>query len=293
MKPNGRLGSLYMLGIKPFRYLGVYPALLRSIGREWQETRSVGQRPEAFLPPPRQLRTAPVHQHRGRRREEDELRQGARDQLVPPGLGGVRRVHVGREHRDQQEGEQPGGRGGRPARQQGQGRHDLGDAGHRDQQAGGRQVRRHHGDEFVAHADEVGSPGQQEHDRQSAAQRGGQPSEAVDPARSDDQRDAGGADESDERFHGAGIPSGSGWWVRTRRRVGWAGTASSACGWAGADALSGGMGRHRFVRVRVGGCGRAVGWDGPAPPRPRAGGRVRTRQGRGSLLPSADRRTVS
>ncbi|MFD0041045.1 DUF2867 domain-containing protein [Streptomyces anulatus] len=37
VKPNGRLGSLYMLGIKPFRYLGGYPALLRSIGREWQE----------------------------------------------------------------------------------------------------------------------------------------------------------------------------------------------------------------------------------------------------------------
>ncbi|MFE9484071.1 DUF2867 domain-containing protein [Streptomyces spororaveus] len=35
VKPNGRLGSLYMLGIKPFRHLGVYPALLRSIGREW------------------------------------------------------------------------------------------------------------------------------------------------------------------------------------------------------------------------------------------------------------------
>jgi hypothetical protein len=37
VKPNGRLGSLYMLAIKPFRYLGVYPALMRSIGREWQE----------------------------------------------------------------------------------------------------------------------------------------------------------------------------------------------------------------------------------------------------------------
>ncbi|WKD33983.1 DUF2867 domain-containing protein [Streptomyces xanthophaeus] len=37
VKPNGRLGALYMLGIKPFRYLGVYPALLRSIGREWQK----------------------------------------------------------------------------------------------------------------------------------------------------------------------------------------------------------------------------------------------------------------
>ncbi|MFD7259240.1 DUF2867 domain-containing protein [Streptomyces sp. NPDC059874] len=37
VKPNGRLGSLYMLGIKPFRYLGVYPALIRSIGRQWRE----------------------------------------------------------------------------------------------------------------------------------------------------------------------------------------------------------------------------------------------------------------
>lgn len=37
VKPNGRLGAFYMLGIKPFRYLGVYPALLRSIGREWRE----------------------------------------------------------------------------------------------------------------------------------------------------------------------------------------------------------------------------------------------------------------
>ncbi|MGW5849857.1 DUF2867 domain-containing protein [Streptomyces sp. NPDC055254] len=36
VKPNGRLGALYMLGIKPFRYLGVYPALIRGIGREWR-----------------------------------------------------------------------------------------------------------------------------------------------------------------------------------------------------------------------------------------------------------------
>jgi hypothetical protein len=35
VKPNGRLGALYMAGIKPFRYLGVYPALLRMIGRGW------------------------------------------------------------------------------------------------------------------------------------------------------------------------------------------------------------------------------------------------------------------
>ncbi|MFE9934592.1 DUF2867 domain-containing protein [Streptomyces sp. NPDC005533] len=38
VKPNGRFGALYMAAIKPFRYLGVYPALLRSIGREWQRT---------------------------------------------------------------------------------------------------------------------------------------------------------------------------------------------------------------------------------------------------------------
>ncbi|MGW4121847.1 DUF2867 domain-containing protein [Nocardia sp. NPDC004711] len=35
VKPNGLLGTLYMAGIKPFRYLGVYPALMRAIGREW------------------------------------------------------------------------------------------------------------------------------------------------------------------------------------------------------------------------------------------------------------------
>jgi hypothetical protein len=38
VKSNGRLGSLYMAGIKPFRYLGVYGALLRSIGRQWEGT---------------------------------------------------------------------------------------------------------------------------------------------------------------------------------------------------------------------------------------------------------------
>jgi hypothetical protein len=36
VKPNGLLGTLYMAAIKPFRYIGVYPALMRSIGREWQ-----------------------------------------------------------------------------------------------------------------------------------------------------------------------------------------------------------------------------------------------------------------
>ncbi|MFG2876878.1 DUF2867 domain-containing protein [Streptomyces sp. NPDC048337] len=36
VKPNGPLGAVYMAAIKPFRYLGVYPALIRGIGREWQ-----------------------------------------------------------------------------------------------------------------------------------------------------------------------------------------------------------------------------------------------------------------
>lgn len=36
VKPNGLFGKVYMAGIKPFRYTGVYPALLRNIGREWQ-----------------------------------------------------------------------------------------------------------------------------------------------------------------------------------------------------------------------------------------------------------------
>jgi Protein of unknown function (DUF2867) len=36
VKPNGRFGAAYMAAIKPFRYLLVYPALMRTIEREWQ-----------------------------------------------------------------------------------------------------------------------------------------------------------------------------------------------------------------------------------------------------------------
>ncbi|WP_137993169.1 DUF2867 domain-containing protein [Streptomyces vilmorinianum] len=35
VKPNGRLGAAYMALIKPFRYLFVYPALMRKVEREW------------------------------------------------------------------------------------------------------------------------------------------------------------------------------------------------------------------------------------------------------------------
>jgi Protein of unknown function (DUF2867) len=37
VKPNGLFGKAYMATIKPFRYLIVYPALMRMIGREWRE----------------------------------------------------------------------------------------------------------------------------------------------------------------------------------------------------------------------------------------------------------------
>ena len=36
VKPNGWLGTAYLAAIKPLRHLVVYPALLRSIGREWR-----------------------------------------------------------------------------------------------------------------------------------------------------------------------------------------------------------------------------------------------------------------
>jgi hypothetical protein len=38
VKPNGRLGSAYMAGIKPFRNLVVYPALMRQTERRWQRS---------------------------------------------------------------------------------------------------------------------------------------------------------------------------------------------------------------------------------------------------------------
>jgi Protein of unknown function (DUF2867) len=37
VKPNGWLGKAYMAAVKPFRYLLVYPMLLRSIERQWQQ----------------------------------------------------------------------------------------------------------------------------------------------------------------------------------------------------------------------------------------------------------------
>jgi hypothetical protein len=36
VKPNGRLGAVYLAAIRPLRHLGVYPALMRSIERHWR-----------------------------------------------------------------------------------------------------------------------------------------------------------------------------------------------------------------------------------------------------------------
>jgi hypothetical protein len=39
VKPNGRLGKLYLAAIRPFRYAFVYPSLTRTVGRRWQKAR--------------------------------------------------------------------------------------------------------------------------------------------------------------------------------------------------------------------------------------------------------------
>ena len=43
VKPRGRFGEAYMLAIKPFRYLIVYPALMRQIEREWNSRQGHGE----------------------------------------------------------------------------------------------------------------------------------------------------------------------------------------------------------------------------------------------------------
>ncbi|NGN92848.1 DUF2867 domain-containing protein [Nocardioides sp. KC13] len=43
VRPNGVLGEAYMAFIKPFRYLVVYPALLRTVGRRWETAQGVAR----------------------------------------------------------------------------------------------------------------------------------------------------------------------------------------------------------------------------------------------------------
>jgi hypothetical protein len=36
VKPNGRLGTIYMAAIAPFRHAIVYPQLMRDVEHEWR-----------------------------------------------------------------------------------------------------------------------------------------------------------------------------------------------------------------------------------------------------------------
>jgi hypothetical protein len=44
VKPNGVLGRVYMAAITPFRYLIVYPRMLKGIGRKWKAVKASGVR---------------------------------------------------------------------------------------------------------------------------------------------------------------------------------------------------------------------------------------------------------
>ena len=44
-KPNGYFGAGYMVAIRPFRHLVVYPALLRTVERTWREVAGAGGTP--------------------------------------------------------------------------------------------------------------------------------------------------------------------------------------------------------------------------------------------------------
>jgi hypothetical protein len=63
VKPNGRLGEAYLAAIKPFRYLLVYPAMLRTLERAWLSRPRAGgaaaPRRAATAPRPRPPRRRP------------------------------------------------------------------------------------------------------------------------------------------------------------------------------------------------------------------------------------------
>jgi hypothetical protein len=54
-KPNGWLGRAYMAAIKPFRYLVIYPALMRAIERAWQTNPSSSSPPGSPRAVPAQM----------------------------------------------------------------------------------------------------------------------------------------------------------------------------------------------------------------------------------------------
>jgi hypothetical protein len=52
VKPNGRLGNVYMAAIRPFRHFIVYPAMLRQGERLWQRRSGSGRAQESGPAPP-------------------------------------------------------------------------------------------------------------------------------------------------------------------------------------------------------------------------------------------------
>ena len=61
VKPRGALGVGYMALIKPFRYLVVYPALMRQLEREWQARGGGGAPPEMERTPSGTARRSPAY----------------------------------------------------------------------------------------------------------------------------------------------------------------------------------------------------------------------------------------
>ena len=47
VKPNGLLGTAYLAAIAPFRYLIVYPLMMRDIGRAWRERPGTPAQPKS------------------------------------------------------------------------------------------------------------------------------------------------------------------------------------------------------------------------------------------------------
>ena len=66
VRPNGRLGRLYMAGIKPFRYAVIYPALTRKWERAWRDRHSYTGVGEPVEPAPAGAREAGMVRWAGR-----------------------------------------------------------------------------------------------------------------------------------------------------------------------------------------------------------------------------------
>ena len=62
VKPNGLLGAAYMAVIRPFRYLIVYPQIMRAVRRKWRAGEISGAVAKPFVPPLAELAMLPRRQ---------------------------------------------------------------------------------------------------------------------------------------------------------------------------------------------------------------------------------------